>query len=139
MSGSGAGRLASALLSATVSTIVLVAAPGAEAAGKPSLQAYFQATLQDASYQKKVFDGVAKAWKRPEASAFPRAGAKAVVQAVISRDGRIVSTLVSTSSGSKGWDAAARKAVEDAAPFDPFPGSAKLKTVEVHFHFSVVP
>jgi len=127
-----------AVLAALALTASIVSLP-ADAAAKPSLQAHFQSTLQDASYQKKVFDRVVKAWKRPAAAAFPKVGAKAVVQAVLSRDGRIVSTLVSTSSGSKEWDAAARKGVEEAAPYDPFPEAFLQKTLEVHFHFSVVP
>ena len=49
-----------------------------------------------------------------------------------------MSTLVSTESGSKVWDAAARKGVEDAAPFDPLPSGYKQQTLEIHFHFSVV-
>lgn len=108
------------------------------AAGRPSLNAFFQSTFSDAAYQKKTFDRVAKAWKSPVAAAYPKVGAKTVVQAVLSRDGRVMSTLVSTESGSKEWDAAARKGVEDAAPFDPLPAGYKPPTLEVHFHFSVV-
>ena len=108
------------------------------AASRPSLNAYFQSTLADAAYQKRTFDRVAKAWKGPAAAAYPKAAAKTVVQAVLSRDGRLMSTLVSTESGSKEWDAAARKGVEDAAPFDPLPAGYKPPTLEVHFHFSVV-
>jgi protein TonB len=108
------------------------------AASRPSLNAYFQSTLTDAAYQKRTFDRVAKAWKSPAAAAYPKAGAKSVVQAVLSRDGRLMSTLVSTESGSKEWDAAARKGVEDAAPFDPLPAGYRPPTLEVHFHFSVV-
>jgi periplasmic protein TonB len=120
-----------------VGAFLLLSLPLA-AAGRPSLNAYFQSTLQDSAYQKKTFDRVAKAWKGPAASAYPKVGAKAVVQAVLSRDGRVMSTLVSTGSGSKEWDAAARKGVEDAAPFDPLPAAYKPPTLEVHFHFSVV-
>jgi TonB family protein len=108
------------------------------ASGRPSLNAYFQSSLQDAPYQKKAFDRVAKAWKSPAGSAYPKSGAKAVVQATISRDGRLMTTIVSTPSGSREWDAAARKGVEDAAPFDPLPASYKPPTLEVHFHFSIV-
>ena len=117
--------------------LLLLALPVA-AAGRPSLNAYFQSTLSDAPYQKKTFDRVAKAWKGPSPSAYPKIGAKTVVQAVLSRDGRVMSTLVSTESGSKVWDAAARKGVEDAAPFDPLPSGYKQQTLEIHFHFSVV-
>ncbi len=108
------------------------------AAGRPSLNAHFQSTLSDTTYQKKSFDRVAKAWKSPSSAAYPKVGAKTVVQAVLSRDGRVMSTLVSTESGSKEWDAAARKGVEDAAPFDPLPAGYKPPTLEIHFHFSVV-
>ena len=94
--------------------------------------------LADAAYQKRTFDRVAKSWRSPAAAAYPKLGAKAVVQAVLSRDGRLMSTLVSTASGSKEWDAAARKGVEDAAPFEPLPAGYKPPTLEVHFHFSVV-
>ena len=137
--GRRAAAVVSTLLTASAALIAPLVAPRAEAAGRPSLHAYFQSTLQDAPFQKKVFDRVAKAWKSPKAAVFPKVGAKAVVQAVLSRDGRIVSTLVSTESGSKEWDAAARKGVEEAAPYDPFPAGYKPKTLEVHFHFSVVP
>jgi hypothetical protein len=119
-------------------SILLVCAPPLLGAARPSLNAYFQSTLEDAAYQKKTFDRVAKAWKSPPAAAFPKPGAKAVVQATISRDGRLMSTVVSTLSGSKEWDAAARKGVEDAAPFDPLPASFRPPTLEVHFHVSVV-
>jgi protein TonB len=102
------------------------------------LNAHFQSTLSDAAYQKRTFDRVAKAWKSPAAAAYPKVGAKTVVQAVLSRDGRVMSTLVSTESGSKEWDAAARKGVENAAPYEPLPPGYKPPTLEVHFHFAVV-
>jgi len=117
---------------------VFVAAP-ALAAGRPSLNAYFQSNLKDTAYQKKTFGRVAKAWKTPAAPQIPEVGRKAVVQAVIARDGKLVSAVVSMSSGKKGWDAAALAAVRTAAPFDPFPGSFGAPTLEVHFHVSVVP
>jgi periplasmic protein TonB len=105
--------------------------------GKPSLNAYFQSTLSDEAYQKKTFARVAAAWKTPPAKSFPKVGAKAVVQAVIAKDGKLASTTVSMSSGSQVWDAAALAAVQKAAPFDPLPASYKYPSLEVHFHVSV--
>jgi protein TonB len=66
-------------------------------------------------------------------------GKKAVVQAVIAKDGALATTEVSMSSGKKGWDAAALKAVKAAAPFDPLPAGFSYPSVQVHFHVSVVP
>jgi protein TonB len=117
---------------------VLTAGP-AIAAGRPSLNAYFQSNLTDPAYQKKTFDRVAKAWKVPAASQIPEVGKKTVVQTVIAKDGTLVSAVVSMKSGKKGWDDAALVAVRTAAPFDPLPGSYRASTIEVHFHVSVVP
>jgi periplasmic protein TonB len=114
-------------------------APALLAAGHPSLNAYFQSTLTDAAYQKKTFDKVAKAWKTPAAKAVPSVGAKAVIRAVIAKDGKLLSTDVHMSSGSKAWDEAALAAVKKAAPYDPLPASYKYPTLEVDFHVSVVP
>lgn len=119
--------------------LAIMAAGPALAAGRPSLNAYFQSNLTDTSYQKKTFDRVAKAWKTPAASQIPEVGKKTVVQAVIAKDGKLISAVVSTSSNKKGWDTAALAAVRTAAPFDPLPGNYKASTVEVHFHVSVVP
>src|ERR1017187_137326 len=69
----------------------------------------------------------------------PEVGKKTVVQAVIAKDGKLVSAVVSMSASKKGWDTAALAAVRTAAPFDPFPGSYGASTLEVHFHVSVVP
>lgn len=113
--------------------------PSALAAGRPSLNAYFQSNLTDTAYQKKTFDRVAKAWKTPAASQVPEVGRKTVVQSVIAKDGKLASAVVSMSSGKKGWDAAALAAVKSAAPFDPLPGNFGASTIEVHFHVSVVP
>jgi protein TonB len=115
------------------------AAPATGKTGKPSLNAYFQSTLADAAYQKKTFDRVAKAWQTPPAKATPKVGAKTVVQAVIARDGKLASAIVSLASGSKEWDAAALAAVRGAAPYDPLPASYRYPSMEVHFHVSVVP
>ena len=121
---------------------ILVAAGlsgSASAAGRPELEVYFQSNLSDAAYQKKTFDRVAKKWKAPGASEIPEVGRKTVVQAVIGRDGALVSALVSLKSGKKGWDDATLKAVKSAAPFDPLPAGFKPQSVEAHFHVSVVP
>ena len=109
------------------------------AAGRPSLNAYFQSNLTDTAYQKKTFDRVAKAWKTPGASQIPEVGKKTVVQAVIAKDGKLISAVVSLSSGKKGWDTAVLKAVTSASPFDPLPAGFQPRSVEVHFHVSVVP
>ena len=106
-------------------------------AGKPSLNVYFQKTLTDAAYQKKVFDKVAKAWKAP--SSFPAVGKKTVVQSVITKEGKLASTTVSMESGAKAWDDAALAAVKASGPFDPLPAAFAYRSVEVHFHFAVVP
>ncbi|MGZ5382283.1 MAG: TonB family protein, partial [Thermoanaerobaculia bacterium] len=121
--------------------ILLVAftAGSALAAGRPSLNAYFQSNLTDTAYQKKTFDRVAKAWKTPVAAQIPEVGKKTVVQAVIMKNGKLVSAVVSTSSGKKGWDTAVLATVRTAAPFDPLPGNYEASTIEVHFHVSVVP
>ena len=121
---------------------ILVAAGlsgSASAAGRPELKVYFQSNLSDAAYQKKTFDRVAKKWKAPGASEIPEVGRKTVVQAVIGRDGALVSALVSLKSGKKGWDDAALKAVKSSSPFDPLPASFSPQSVEAHFHVSVVP
>jgi len=107
------------------------------AAGQPSLNVYFQSTLKDTGYQKQVFQKVAGLWKAP--STFPPVGKKCVVQAVISRDGRVQNAFVSTESGVKAWDKASLAAVEKASPFPPLPDSYQHKTLEAHFHVAVVP
>ena len=121
-------------------TILLAAftAASALAAGRPSLNAYFQSTLTDTAYQKKTFDRVAKAWKAPAAADLPATGKKTVVQAAIARDGKLSSAAVSMSSGKKGWDDAALKAVKAASPFDPLPAGYKYPVLEVHFHVAFV-
>lgn len=125
-----AGRLLAGVLLAC-------AALPALAAGQPSLNVYFQSTLKDAGYQKQVFQKVAGLWKAP--STFPAAGKKCVVQAVISRDGRVQNAFVSMESGVKAWDKASVAAVEKASPFPPLPASYQHKTLEAHFHVAVVP
>ena len=125
-----AGRLLAGVLLASASLAAL-------AAGQPSLNVYFQSTLKDAGYQKQVFQKVAGLWKAP--STFPAVGKKCVVQAVISRDGRVQNAFVSMESGVKAWDKAALVAVEKASPFPPLPSSYPHKTLEAHFHVAVVP
>ncbi len=124
-------------------TAVVVAAgilaAAAALAARPSLECYFQTTLKDPAYQKRTYEKVAAKWKSPPASEIPPVGKKTVVQAVIAKDGALATTEISTSSGKKGWDAAALKAVKAAAPFDPLPASYAYPTVQVHFHLSVVP
>lgn len=116
------------------SWILAPASAALAAGGKPQLQSYFQATGTSPEYQKKTFARVAKAWKQPRQT--PQVGKKTVVQAVIGRDGKLASAVVSLESGSKAWDAAALAAVEKAAPFDSLPASYPFPTVEVHFHVS---
>jgi len=117
----------------------LLAAGAALAAGRPSLECYFQTTLKDPAYQKKTYEKVAAKWKMPAAADVPAVGKKTVVQAVIAKDGTLATTEVSMSSGKKGWDAAALAAVKAAAPFDPLPAGFGYPSVQVHFHVSVVP
>jgi protein TonB len=118
---------------------LLVSLPGWAAGGRPQVQAYFQSTLKSASYQQKVFSRVSGVWKQPPRRKAPALGKKAVVQAVISREGKLTSAVVSMESGSKAWDEAARLALEKAAPFPALPPEHPTPSVEVHFHFSWEP
>jgi periplasmic protein TonB len=124
-----------ALLAAAALGLTALAAHAAQ----PSLECYFQTTLKDPAYQKRTFEKVAAKWKTPPPDQVPAVGKKTVVQAVITKDGALATTEVSTSSGKKGWDAAALKAVKAAAPFDPLPAGFNYPSVQVHFHVSVVP
>ncbi len=126
-------------LRVTAFLALALALGAALAAGRPSLECYFQTTLKDPAYQKKTFDRVAAKWKTPAAAEIPPVGKKTVVQAVITKDGTLATTEISTSSGKKGWDAAALNAVKSAAPFDPLPAGFNYPSVQVHFHVSVVP
>jgi protein TonB len=107
-----------------------------ESSGQTSLNIYFQSTLKDQAYQQKTFKRVAAVWKAPEDARFPKVGTKTVVQAVIAKDGRLVSTIISTACGSKKWDAAVEKAVRAAAPYDALPKDYEYRSVEAHFHMS---
>ncbi len=115
--------------------LLCVSATG-ESSRQTSLSIYFQSTLKDQAYQQKTFKRVAAAWKAPEGAGFPKVGTKTVVQAVIAKDGRLVSTVISTECGSKKWDAAVEKAVRAAAPYDALPKDYKYPSVEAHFHMS---
>lgn len=115
--------------------LAIAAAVPLLAAGKPSLNVYFQKTLTDTAYQKKVFEKVAKVWKMP--ASLPAVGKKTVVQAVITKEGKLASAMVSMASGSKEWDDAALAAVKAAAPFDPLPKGYAYPSVEIHFHFAL--
>ncbi len=108
--------------------IVLLLSLGAH----PSLQCYFQTTLKDAAYQRKVFDKVSARWKPPREK--PEVGKKAVVQAVLRKDGTLESAVVSMESGAKAWDDAALQAVKRAAPFPALPKDFAQDTVQAHFH-----
>ena len=103
----------------------------------PRLQSYFASDFKDADYQRKAFQKVAAAWKRPAAS--PAAGAKTVVITSIAADGAASAPVLHLKSGSDGWDAAALAAVKAAAPFDPLPKSYPQPSVEAHFHFECAP
>lgn len=120
---------------AAAAVLLIAAAVPLHAAGKPSLNVYFQKTLTDTAYQKKVFDKVAKAWQMP--AALPAVGKKTVVQAVISKEGKLASAMVSMTSSSTAWDDAALAAVKAAAPFEPLPAAYEYRSVEVHFHFAL--
>jgi len=129
--GTGGRLLAGLLLAlAPLASLPLLAA-------QPSLNVYFQSTLKDPAYQKKVFQKVASTWQPP--ASFPKVGRKCVVQAVISRDGRVQNAFVSMESGVKAWDKASLAAVEKASPFPPLPSTYEHKTLEAHFHVAVVP
>jgi TonB family protein len=132
-------KLARAVLVAVTVLAALGMAGSALAAGRPSLECYFQTTLRDPAYQKKTFERVAAKWKTPPGTEVPPVGKKTVVQVAILKDGSLATTEVSMSSGKMGWDAAALKAVKAAAPFDPLPAGFAYPSVQVHFHVSVVP
>jgi len=126
------------LLAAVVPLALLASVPALAAAGKPQLQTYFQSNLKSPAYQTKTFTKVAKAWRQPGPAQVPAVGKKTVVQAVLDKDGKLVSTSIGMESGSKAWDAAALAAVKKAAPFGPLPDEVAAPTLEVHFHFAWV-
>jgi protein TonB len=122
-------------ISVAAALFAIAAAVPLLAAGKPSLNVYFQKTLTDTAYQKKVFEKVAKAWQMP--ASLPAVGKKTVVQAVITKDGKLASAVITMQSGAKAWDGAALAAVKSAAPFEPLPKEYAWRSVEVHFHFAL--
>lgn len=128
-------RLASFLVCSLA--LLCVIARG-DSSGQTSLNIYFQSTLKDQAYQQKTFKKFAAAWKSPADAGFPKLGTKTVVRAVIGKDGRLASTLISTECGSKTWDAAVEKAVRAAAPYDPLPKDYKHDSLEADFHMSYV-
>ncbi|NPC53062.1 TonB family protein [Corallococcus sp. AB032C] len=122
-----------------VVVLALALASGALAAsGSPRLQTYFQGSVDGPTYQQQAFQRVAKAWKQPGPKGTPALGKKTIVQAVLDKDGKLVSTAILTESGAKAWDAAALAAVKKAAPFPPMPKGTTTPTVEAHFHFAWV-
>jgi periplasmic protein TonB len=102
-------------------------------AAAPRLQVFFASDFTDAAYQKQTYQKAASAWKRPAKN--PKPGGKAVVIAVIQKDGSIPPPTLHLASGSDEWDAAALEAVKSAAPFPPLPKGYARPSVEVHFHF----
>ena len=125
-----------AILLALAAVIAGLPAPEPLRAAAPRLQVYFASDFTDAPYQKQTYQKVASAWKRPAKN--PKPGAKAVVIAVIQKDGSIPPPTLHLASGSDDWDAAALEAVKTAAPFGPLPKGYARPTVEVHFHFEYI-
>jgi len=122
-------------VSAASILVFLADTPGKSrlAAAAPQLKVYFAADFKDEAYQKKTYTRVASAWKRPASR--PEAGKKAVVNAVIQKDGTAPAPTLHLASGSDPWDRAALEAVRKATPFDPLPRTYARPSVEVHFHF----
>lgn len=112
-------------------TILPSQSPVAGAA--PQLKVFFAADFKDTVYQKKTYEKAASSWRRPADS--PRPGAKAVVIAMIQKDGSVPEPVLHYKSGSDAWDAAALAAIRKAAPFGPLPKGYPRPSVEVHFHF----
>jgi protein TonB len=102
-------------------------------ASGPQLKVFFAAEFKDTIYQQKTYKKVASSWRRPADT--PKPGSRAVVIAVIQKDGSISEPVLHYKSGSGTWDAAALDAVRKAAPFDPLPKAYSRPSVEVHFHF----
>jgi len=129
--GRSGARTAAAYAILGLAASALVA--GLPSSAAPRLQVYFAADFKDSAYQQAAYKKVAAAWRRPATA--PEPGGKAVVIAVIRRDGSAPGPALHYRSGSDAWDAAALDAVKKAAPFDPLPKSYSRPTVEVHFHF----
>lgn len=113
--------------------LVFMSSPALAAPAAPQLKVYFAADFKDTVYQQKTYRKVASSWRQPADT--PDPGKKAVVIAVIRKDGSIPEPVLHYRSGSEAWDAAALEAVRKAAPFDTLPKSYPRPTVEVHFHF----
>jgi len=116
---------------ATALTIIASQSPVAGAA--PQLKVFFAADFKDTVYQRETYEKAASSWRRPADS--PRPGAKAVVIAMIQKDGSVPEPVLHYKSGSDAWDAAALAAIRKAAPFGPLPKGYPRPSVEVHFHF----
>lgn len=121
-------RIAAAWLALYCATAVAVAAQGS-----PRLNAYFTKGFEDAAWQKRAFDAVAKSWV---AAAPPAPGRKAVVLSTVTREGKVLEARLDTSSGSDVWDRAALDAVRKASPFPSLPESWPNSSLEVHWHFA---
>ena len=105
-------------------------------AAAPQLKVFFAADFKDPVYQRKTYEKVASSWRRPATT--PKPGAKAVVIALIQKDGSIPEPVLHFKSGSEAWDTAALEAVRKAAPFEPLPKGYPRPAVEVHFHFEYI-
>lgn len=123
------------LLVLAIVALSLAVSPVARAAGgRAQLNMFFQATLTDASYQKKFFERVAKQYRQPAARHAPKPGQRAVVQITVGKDGQLLGAMLTTPSGSKTWDEAALAAVKKAAPFGKLPAGYAASSLDVHFH-----
>ncbi len=112
----------------------ILAGSPVDAAGRvvPRFNAYFTPAFTDAAYQKEAAARILKAWK-PVAGA--PVGKKAVLIALIAKDGKLAGLRDHMTTGFKPWDDAAIAAVKAAAPFPPLPVSWGFPTMEVHVHF----
>jgi protein TonB len=110
--------------------LVLTLLPGGR------FNAYFTPAFTDAAYQKEAAAKVLKAWKPPAGAP---AGKKTVLIAQIAKDGTLAGLQDHLMTGFKPWDDAAVAAVKRAVPFAPLPKTWAYPTMEVHFHFEVVP
>ncbi len=98
--------------------------------------AYFTSGFSDAAYQKVVVEKVSKAWHAPAGAPV---GKKTVLRTEIAKDGSIAKITDHMMTGFAPWDDAAVAALKRAAPFPPLPKSWSYPTMEVDFHFEVVP
>ncbi len=102
---------------------------------QPRMKAYFASDFTDAAYQQAAVARVLREWKAKPP--WPEGGHKAVIPSTIGRDGALLETRQTMSSGQKAFDDAALAAVKRGAPFAPFPKSYSRATVEVHWHFEM--